>query len=403
MIELVAPAGNIDKLTCVLQYGADAAYIGLLDFSLRSRSENFYSGEIEQVRRTKGDKKLYGAANIYFHDDDLRRLENHLETISRFPLDAFIVSDFGAAALLRKNFPSLPLHLSTQANCINSDAAKQFRDMGFKRIVLGRELRLDEIERIKTNVDDLELEVFVHGAMCIAYSGRCHLSRYMTGRSANQGDCAHSCRWAYRVLEEKERPGETFPIETGDDFFTVLSSKDLCMIDHLPELAQVGIDAAKIEGRMKSAYYGAVVTRAYRKMIDATFSKSVDNIDGYRRELFKVSRREFTTGFYYGDDESQFPTEKSYSREYIYLGRIGNCVADSVYEINLKNQIKENDVVEYIGPDILFITDDRFELFDEHMNRVTKADHGRVWLLKTEKEIAPGYLVRKPNKASKRC
>lgn len=403
MIELVAPAGNIDKLTCVLQYGADAAYIGILDFSLRSRSENFYAAEIEQVRRTKGNKKLYGAVNIYFHDDGLRRLESNLEIIGQFPLDAFIVSDFGAAAVLGKAFPSIPLHLSTQANCINSDAAKQYRDMGFKRIVLGKELQLDEIERIKTNVDDLEIEVFVHGAMCIAYSGRCHLSRYMTGRSANQGDCAHSCRWEYRVLEEKERPGETFPIETGNDYFTVLSSKDLCMIDHLPELVNAGIDAVKIEGRMKSAYYGAVVTRAYRKMIDATFSKSVDNIDGYRQELFKVSRREFTTGFYYGDDESQFPTEKSYSREYIYLGRIGNRVSESVYEIDLKNQIKDIDTIEYIGPDVLFITDDRFELFDENMNRVTKADHGRVWLLKTKKELAPGYLVRKSNQASKGC
>lgn len=398
-VELVAPAGNVDKLSSVLRYGADAAYLGLMNFSLRSRSENFYADDIETLTRLKGDKKLYGAINIYFSNADVSELERSIETIGRFPIDAFIVSDLGAALVLQKAFPDIPLHLSTQANCVNSEAAKKYRDLGFKRVILGRELKLEEIAEIKRRVEDLELEVFVHGAMCIAYSGRCYLSSYMAGRSANRGDCAHSCRWAYRMLEEQERLGETFPVDAGRDYFTVLSSKDLCMVDHLPEVLETGIDAVKIEGRMKSEYYAAIVTRTYRKMLDAAEHGSGEDLVAFRKELHKVSRREYTTGFFFGDEESQKPTKLAYAREYTYIGRISEYVDKGLYRIDLKNQLLESQEIEYIGPEILFIRDDHFKLFDENKNRVAKADHGKVFYLRTEKDISPGYLVRRSNES----
>ncbi len=222
-MELLAPAGNLEKLYYAYAYGADAAYIGLSNFSLRARAENFHEDQWRSIAEVKGDKKLFGAVNIYFHNGDLTKLADSYEYIEQYPLDAFIVSDLGAAAMLKERFPSVALHLSTQANCLNAAAAKVYHAMGFSRVVLGRETSLDEIKAIKDAVPELEIEAFVHGAMCIAYSGRCFLSRYLSDRSANQGDCAHSCRWDYRVhsldlaLEEKQRPGEYFPIYEGTD------------------------------------------------------------------------------------------------------------------------------------------------------------------------------------------
>ena len=214
-MELLSPAGNIEKLYYAYEYGADAAYIGIKNFSLRAKADNFSADEYEAIRKVKGNKKLYTALNIYFHDSDIETLEKESDYIHQYPLDGFIVSDIGILGFLKKNFPDKELHLSTQANCVNTEAAKMYRDMGIKRIVLGRELSLKEIEAIKNNVPDLEIEVFAHGAMCLAYSGRCFLSKYLADRSANQGDCAHSCRWQYRVLEESERPGEYFPVVQG--------------------------------------------------------------------------------------------------------------------------------------------------------------------------------------------
>ena len=250
-MELLAPAGNIEKLKYAYLYGADAAYIGILNFSLRQKADNFREEEHRRLAEIKGTKKLFGALNIYFHQQDIRRLEENLDYLALYPLDAFIISDIGILPLLQKRFPGIPLHLSTQANCVNSSAARIYRDLGFSRVILGRETPLDEIADIRAKVPGLELETFVHGAMCLAYSGRCFLSRYMADRSGNQGSCSHSCRWNYRVLEEAERPGEYFPVETGEGFTTILSSKDLCMIDYIPDMIQAGIDSLKIEGRLK--------------------------------------------------------------------------------------------------------------------------------------------------------
>lgn len=394
-MELLSPAGNIEKLYYAYEYGADAAYIGIKNFSLRAKADNFSADEYEAIRKVKGNKKLYTALNIYFHDSDIETLEKESDYIHQYPLDGFIVSDIGILGFLKKNFPDKELHLSTQANCVNTEAAKMYQDMGIKRIVLGRELSLKEIEAIKNNVPGLEIEVFAHGAMCLAYSGRCFLSKYLADRSANQGDCAHSCRWQYRVLEESERPGEYFPVVQGENFTSILSSKDLCMIDHLKELEDAGVDSIKIEGRMKSIYYTAVITRAYRKQLDYIERISSEDPKPYVDEIFKVSHREFSTGFYYGKDEIEMPTFKSYMSEAQFLGSIEEQVGDGLYRLDVKNQILASDSIEYIGPDLLFMKDEGFTLLDEDMQIVPKTDHGKIAYLKTDKKLKKGYIIRK--------
>ena len=399
-MELLSPAGSIEKLYYAYAYGADAAYIGIRNFSLRAKADNFKSDEHLKINELKKDKKLYVALNIYFHNSDIYMLEKNIDYISEYPVDAFIISDIGVLPVVKKYFPDTELHLSTQANCVNTESARMYRDMGFSRIIPGRELSLSEIAEIKNALPDLEMEVFVHGAMCLAYSGRCFLSKYLADRSANQGDCAHSCRWQYRVLEESERPGEYFPVIEGENFTSVMSSKDICMIDHLEELKNAGVDSLKIEGRMKSIYYAAVVTRAYRKMIDSINGKSIENLDDYVNEIYKVSHREFSTGFYYGKDDIEMPTFKSYMREYKFLGSISDIIAEKsendryCYMIDVKNQIRSSGEIEYIGPDLLYLKDSYFTLLDEKYMRVEKTDHGKITYLITDKKLDKGFIIR---------
>ncbi|MDE5776764.1 MAG: U32 family peptidase, partial [Treponemataceae bacterium] len=282
-MELLSPAGNVQKLYYAYAYGADAAYIGLKKFSLRVKADNFYGEEFNRVAELKKQfpqKKLYCALNILFHNRDIDSFLQNIEYFKNYPIDSFIVQDLGIVPILQKHFPEAALHLSTQASCINREAAKMYKSLGFKRIVLGRETSLAEIRQIKDAVPEMELEAFVHGAMCIAYSGRCLLSAYLTNRSAQRGFCSHTCRWNFDLkskegakqlaqsgelfLEEQNRKGEFFPVFEGEDFTAILSSKDLQMIGHLADMKAAGIDALKIEGRMKSVYYTALVTRAYR-------------------------------------------------------------------------------------------------------------------------------------------
>jgi len=405
-MELLAPAGNLEKLRYAYAYGADAAYIGIRDFSLRARADNFRRDEWQEVAKIKGERKLFGALNIFFGNAELRKLEEQIDYLSRYPFDAFIISDLGLLPLLRTYFPRVELHLSTQANCTNVEAAGIYRDLGFSRIIPGRETSLEEMGEIKARYPDLEIEAFVHGAMCMAYSGRCFLSSFLADRSANKGDCSHTCRWKYRVtelpgtlaLEEEQRPGELFPIIEGDNFTTILSSKDLCMIDHLAALQDAGVDSLKIEGRMKSIYYTAVVTRAYRKALDALAAgEPAGSWASYREELFSVSHREFSTGFFFGKEDIQVPTEKSYMRTHLFLGSVGEPVVDHVglFLLDCKNQITVGSTIEFIGPDILFLEDAKFRLFDEHLNEVQKADHGKVYCIQPSVQVKPGYIIRK--------
>lgn len=322
-MELVSPAGNIEKLYYAYTYGADAAYIGLKKFSLRVKADNFYEEEYKQIIDLKNSypgKRLFCALNISFHNKDIDNFLSELDYFKSYPIDAFIIQDIGMVPIIQKHFPQASLHLSTQANCINREAVKMYKSLGFKRVVVGRETTLSEIKEIKDAVPDMEIEAFGHGAMCIAYSGRCLMSAYLTGRSANGGACSHSCRWDYDVLtslpqsgslvlQEKKRPGEYFPVFEGDDFTAVLSSKDICMIDHLEDMKNAGVDSLKIEGRMKSIYYVALVTRAYRKAIDAMEGKiSQDEARPFIDELYNTNHREFATGFYYGQEEANKTT-----------------------------------------------------------------------------------------------
>jgi len=403
-MELLAPAGNLEKLYYAYAYGADAAYIGIKNFSLRARADNFHEDEWKKILDIKGSKKLYGALNIFFNNADLKNLEAQIDYLSKFPFDAFIISDLGLLPLLKKYFPDRELHLSTQANCTNIESAGIYQDLGFSRIIPARETSLTEIAEIKNRYPDLEIEAFVHGAMCMAYSGRCFLSSFLSDRSANKGDCAHTCRWKYKVtqnpgeiaLEEEERPGELFPLIEGDNFTTILSSKDLCMIDYLKELRDAGVDVLKIEGRMKSIYYTAVITRTYRKALEALESgTSSQSWEEYKKELFSVSHRDFSTGFFFDDENIQIPTDKSYLRTHLFLGSVGEHVGDGVYKLIVKNQIKADSPVEYIGPEILYKNDAAFTLFDEKMQPVQKANHGKDFFLKPSTPVQKGYILRR--------
>ena len=395
MSELLAPAGNLEKLETVCRFGADAAYIGLKNFSLRKRADNFFESEATRMAQIKGGRRLYGALNIYFHNSDLNALFENREFLAACPLDGFIVSDPGIVEWLQTNFPERQLHLSTQANCLNREAAKFYRRLGFSRIVLGRETSLDEIKEIKDAVPDLELEVFVHGAMCLAYSGRCFLSRFMANRSANGGDCAHSCRWEYRVLEEKERPGEFFPVEADERYTAVLSSKDLCLLHDLKTLQDAGVDSFKIEGRMNSIYYAAVVTRAYRKTLDALSGAEIPDLAAYQQELEKVSHREFTRGFLFDDGDETKTTGRSYIRRYRLLGKTGEPTGDGRFALKLYNRLTAGEEIEWISPSFPFKPERDYSLTDEEGRPLGGAGHGQTVFISSRHPIASGDIIRK--------
>lgn len=349
MIELLSPAGNVEKLYYAYAYGADAAYIGLKKFSLRVKADNFYEDEYKKVIELKKQfpgKRLHCALNISFHNRDIDNFLDNIDYFKAYPIDAFIVQDIGMVPILQKYFPEAELHVSTQASCVNREAVKMYKSMGFKRVVLGREVTLKEIREIKDAVPDVELEAFAHGAMCIAYAGRCLMSAYLTARSAQAGACSHTCRWDFDVLadpskakqiaetgalvlEEKKRPGEYFPIYEGDDFTAVLSSKDLRMVEHLDDMVKAGIDSIKIEGRMKSVYYVALVTRAYRKALDALEGKiTSEEAKPFIDELENVSHRESGTGFYYNPSEANKCVSGATDSRYILAAEIGEKLSE---------------------------------------------------------------------------
>lgn len=327
--ELLAPAGDFSRLKYAVAYGADAVYIGGEHFSLRTASSNFNSEELQKAVRYAHSHqvKVYCAVNAVPRNAEIEEFPSYLKSLCDAGIDAVIVSDIGLVSMTRELAPEMKIHLSTQANAINYAACNAWYRLGVRRIVLARECSLEEIKEIRANVpEDLELEAFVHGAMCMAYSGRCLISSFMTGRDANRGNCAQPCRWKYAVCEET-RPGEYFPLEEGDGGTFLFNSKDLCMIDHIPELCAAGVGSFKIEGRVKTEYYVSCVTNTYRQAIDACF----DDIDGYverlpvyLEELSKVSHREYSTGFYYGNplEQGQNYESAGYLREYEVVGLV---------------------------------------------------------------------------------
>lgn len=402
-IELLAPAGNIEKLETALTYGADAVYMGLEDFSLRANAGNIlYSqaDELQAIKRKFPDRTFYCTVNIFFHQKDIDKLKDRIPDIARFPLDSFIISDIGILELMKKSFPNARFSLSTQANCLNAEAVKVYGKMGFDTVILGRETPLTEIRKIKDANPGIRIEAFAHGAMCMAYSGRCLLSSHLAGRSANQGDCAHTCRWNYRLaLEEEQRPGVYYPIAEDNGYTTILSSKDMCMIDHLADLKDAGVDSLKIEGRMKSTYYVATVTRAYRKALDALYDPTVE-YKSYRDELFNVSHRPYCTGFFYSDkaveadDDVNIAVSDGYLRDYMFLGTVKQEVKPGIWAVDIRNQITA-DGVEFIGPDVLCVKDNSLKVLDENFNETDHIDHCRTGYLKSAVSLKEGWIIRK--------
>ena len=352
-VELLAPAGDLEKLKVALLYGADAVYIGGQTFGLRASARNFTIEDMKTGIAFAHDlgKKVYVTLNIIPHNNDLVELPNYLEELKDLGIDALILSDPGTLSCVKEHLPEMEIHLSTQANTTNYMSAGFWYKQGIKRIILARELSFVEIgEIVKNTPEELEFESFVHGAMCISYSGRCLLSNYMSGRDANKGECAHPCRWKYHLVEEK-RPGEYMPVvedENGTYFF---NSKDLCMIQFIPELIQSGLHSFKIEGRMKSVYYVAAIVRSYRKAIDSYYELG----DRYQfkaewlEDIKKASHREFTTGFYLDKPgfEEQLYTNSSYIREYDFLGLVLDYDDNtSMATVEQRNRIFKNDKVE---------------------------------------------------------
>ncbi len=356
-VELLSPAGNLEKLKMAVIYGADAVYFGGEEFSLRAYADNFSLPEMEEAigfAHLRGCK-AYLALNSNLHNRDVDDVGQYIRTVAGIGLDAVIVSDPAALVLVRQLMPDTAIHLSTQANTTNWMSAQFWHEAGVKRIILARELSLAEITEIRRHIpQDLELEVFVHGSMCISYSGRCLLSNYLAGRDSNSGLCAHPCRWKYHLVEET-RPGEYFPVLEDERGSFILNSKDLCMIRHIRELAEAGITAMKIEGRMKSPYYVATVTKAYREAIDSYYACP----DSWRfeqkwfDEVAKASHREYTTGFYFGGTgaDCQSYESSSYIRDYDFVGLVLDYDNDTgVATVEQRNKINSGDVVEVVPP-----------------------------------------------------
>ena len=331
-VELLIPAGSLEVLKVAVNYGADAVYIGGESFGLRAKAHNFTIEDMKEAAVYCHERgvKLYVTANIFAHNDDLAGVEAYFEQLKDVGIDALIISDPAIFTIAKKVLPGMELHISTQANNTNYGIYRFWYELGAKRVVSARELSLKEIKEIREHIpEDMEIESFVHGAMCISYSGRCLLSHFLTGRDANQGACTHPCRWKYSVVEEK-RPGEYFPVEEDDRGTYIFNSKDLCMVEHIPELIEAGIDSFKIEGRMKTALYVATVARTYRKAID-DYRKDPElyqrTLPYYKEEIGKCTYRQFTTGFYFGktDTDSQVYDNNEYVKDYTYIGTI-ECV-----------------------------------------------------------------------------
>jgi putative protease len=411
-MELLAPAGNFSKMKYAIEYGADSVYFGLPDFSLRARINDFTPGRLKKAINYahQRNKKVYVTVNIYAHNRHLPKTEKVLNLLKSLKPDAVIISDPGILAIAKKYLKNIDLHLSTQANCTNWQAAKFWHEQGVKRIILARELSLKEITEIHKKVPKLELECFVHGAMCVSYSGRCLLSSWFNQRSANLGDCSHPCRWDYDLyIEEQQRPGVYVPIEEDRHGTYILSSKDLCMIKYLLELEKAGVKHFKIEGRTKSISYLANVVKIYRQAID--YYKSTDlsknlrikKINQLYRELHKISNREFTTGFLFGGDK--IPMQK-YDAPYVrsnyeFCGEVLNrkkIKQNWQYKIRVHNVLKQAEKVEVIVPKGDNFTIKLPQLYDLDKKEYVKQAHGgqdKQILINLGKEIPVMSILRK--------
>ena len=350
--ELLAPAGDMERLKLAVLYGADAVYLAGTDFGMRAFAGNFSPEELPQAVdfAHRHGVRVHCTINTMPRNDEIARLPEHLERLNDAGVDALIVADLGAFTLAGKYAPRCQRHVSTQASISNYETARAWYDLGASRVILAREVGLEEIRTIREKTPaDLEIEAFVHGAMCVSYSGRCLLSNYMTGRDSSRGACAQPCRYQYALMEEK-RPGEYFPVEEDAKGTYILNSRDMCMIDHLADLMDAGLDSLKIEGRAKSAYYAAIVTGAYRHCLDdAAAGRPVDSV--WRDEVEHVSHRPYSTGFYYGPP-GQYYDNSRYIREWQVVALVTDCDEAGNATLSLRNKFRTGDTVELVGPDL---------------------------------------------------
>ncbi|WP_417027393.1 peptidase U32 family protein [Baileyella intestinalis] len=401
-IELLAPAGDMEKLKTAVYYGADAVYFGGEMFSLRAGAGNLSVPEIREAMdflHARGARG-YMTINIYPHNEHLNLLRNYLMEIKDIPVDAFLVSDPGVMTILKEIIPDAEIHLSTQANTTNYMTARFWASMGVKRIVTAREMSLKEIREMRDQLsDEVEIESFVHGAMCISYSGRCLMSNFMTGRDANMGACTHPCRWKYSIVEEK-RPGEYYPIEEDSHGSYIMNSRDLCMLDGIPDLAAAGVSSLKIEGRMKSAYYVATVVSAYRTALDH-YLADPDNYQydpAWFTELCKASHREFTHGFYYNKPsaEDQNYQSSDYIREYSFVGMVKGVEPETGFAlVEQRNKFSIGDEIEIFGPGVPFTKEVITEMYNQEGEPVESAPHPQqIIKLKLSTPVKENYILR---------
>ncbi len=403
-LELLAPAGNLEKLKIAVKYGADAVYCGGFSYGLRAGADNFSVAELKEATDFvhKNNSKIYVTVNMIPHNKDLIDLPKYLKQLNEIGVDALIVSDPGVINIIQSEEVDIPLHLSTQANTVNYESVRFWTNQGLERIILARELSKNEIKEIQQKTNS-SLEIFIHGAMCISYSGRCLLSNYMTDRDANQGECAHCCRWKYHLMEE-ERPGKYYPIYEDENGSYIFNSKDLCLIEYIPEIIDTGVDSLKIEGRMKGLHYTAAVTGVYREALDVYF----DNPDNYeyksewKEELRKVSHREYTTGFFNQKplaEDHRYDTS-SYKRTFDFMGIVrGYRENEQEAVVEVREKFFRGDRVEIIGPEIEpFVTEIDY-IINEEGKKVSEAPHPQQNIrIPVSRPIEPYYIVRRERK-----
>lgn len=400
--ELLAPAGDRERLEAALMYGADAVYLGGDAFGMRAAPQNFNFEQLESAVKLCHEKgvKVYLTCNTLVRNDEILILPAYLEKWAEIGVDAFIVADIGVLSLCKKYAPNVAVHISTQAGIVNYVTANEFYNMGASRVVTARELSMTEIAEIRAKVPkDLEIECFVHGAMCVSFSGRCLLSNYLVNRDANRGECAQPCRWEYALMEVK-RDGMYFPIQDSKEGTYILNSKDMCMIEHIPEMVKAGISSFKIEGRAKSAYYAAVITNAYRVAIDEYLKNPVDSFkipQWVLEEVYKVSYRDYCTGFYFNapNEDANISFEGGYKRHYDVMAQVKDC-KDGYIIAEQRNKFCKGDVLDALQPSTEPIVFTATDLFAGDGNEIESAPHPMMTVkIKSDLKFPAGTLLRK--------
>ena len=402
-LEVLAPAGDEERFNAAINYGADAVYLGRKQFGMRSSPMNFDFEQLVKAVQSAHVKgiKVYLTCNTLPRNNEISQFEQFVREAVEADVGALIVADIGLLALIKKYAPDMEIHISTQTGVVNYVTARELCNMGAKRIVLARELSLDEIAEIRAKTNpDMEIEAFVHGAMCVSFSGRCLLSQYLVNRDANRGECAQPCRWGYHLVEEK-RPNEFFPIFEYEKGTYILNAKDMCMIEHIDKLAQAGVDSLKIEGRAKSAYYVTVVTNAYRMAVDEYY-RNPDNFvlpDWIRDEVYKVSHRKYCNGFFFGTPEnSQYYENSGYIRNYDVVAVVEKCENGTIY-CTQRNRFFAGDTVELLAPSTKPVVLTLDTLYDDDNNVIETANHAMMkFSFKSDLTFPTGTVIRKETK-----